>query len=124
MYITFFPQLIAGPIVRYLDINYQIENRKENIADFSKGLERFIVGLSKKVILANNFALVCDTIYDSSFTSYGILAAWIAAISYALQIYYDFSGYSDMAIGIAKLFGFDLLENFDYPYSASSITDF
>lgn len=124
LYITFFPQLIAGPIVRYHDINYQIENRKENIADFSKGLERFIVGLSKKVILANNFALVCDTIYDSSFTSYGILAAWIAAISYALQIYYDFSGYSDMAIGIAKLFGFDLLENFDYPYSASSITDF
>lgn len=124
LYITFFPQLIAGPIVRYHDINYQIENRKENIADFSKGLERFIVGLSKKVILANNFALVCDTIYDSSFQSYGTLAAWIAAISYALQIYYDFSGYSDMAIGIAKLFGFDLLENFDYPYSASSITDF
>lgn len=124
LYITFFPQLIAGPIVRYHDINYQIENRKENIADFSKGLERFIVGLSKKVILANNFALVCDAIYDSSFTSYGTLAAWIAAISYALQIYYDFSGYSDMAIGIAKLFGFDLLENFDYPYSASSITDF
>lgn len=124
LYITFFPQLIAGPIVRYHDINYQIESRKENIADFSKGLERFIVGLSKKVILANNFALVCDTIYDSSFQSYGTLAAWIAAISYALQIYYDFSGYSDMAIGIAKLFGFDLLENFDYPYSASSITDF
>lgn len=124
LYITFFPQLIAGPIVRYHDINYQIENRKENIADFSKGLERFIVGLSKKVILANNFALVCDAIYDSSFTSYGTLAAWIAAISYALQIYYDFSGYSDMAIGIAKLFGFDLLENFNYPYSASSITDF
>ena len=124
LYITFFPQLIAGPIVRYHDINYQIENRRENIADFSKGLERFIVGLSKKVILANNFALVCDAIYDSSFTSYGTLAAWIAAISYALQIYYDFSGYSDMAIGIAKLFGFDLLENFDYPYSASSITDF
>ena len=124
LYITFFPQLIAGPIVRYHDINYQIENRKENIADFSKGLERFIVGLSKKVILANNFALVCDTIYDSSFTSYGTSAAWIAAISYALQIYYDFSGYSDMAIGIAKLFGFDLLENFNYPYSASSITDF
>ena len=124
LYITFFPQLIAGPIVRYHDINYQIENRKENIADFSKGLEMFIVGLSKKVILANNFALVCDTIYDSSFTSYGTLAAWIAAISYALQIYYDFSGYSDMAIGIAKLFGFDLLENFNYPYSASSITDF
>ena len=124
LYITFFPQLIAGPIVRYHDINYQIENRRENIADFSKGLERFIVGLSKKVILANNFALVCDAIYDSSFTSYGTLAAWIAAISYALQIYYDFSGYSDMAIGIAKLFGFDLLENFNYPYSASSITDF
>lgn len=124
LYITFFPQLIAGPIVRYHDINNQIEYRKENISDFSKGLERFIIGLSKKVILANNFALVCDTIYDSGFQSYGTLAAWIAAVSYALQIYYDFSGYSDMAIGIAKLFGFNLLENFNYPYSASSITDF
>lgn len=124
LYITFFPQLIAGPIVRYHDVNNQIEDRKENISDFSKGLERFIIGLSKKVILANNFALVCDTIYNSGFQGYGTLAAWVAAISYTLQIYYDFSGYSDMAIGIAKLFGFNLLENFNYPYSASSITDF
>ncbi|MDD7459978.1 MAG: MBOAT family O-acyltransferase [Treponema sp.] len=124
LYISFFPQLIAGPIVRYHDINNQIENRKETVADFSKGLERFIIGLSKKVILANNFALVCDNIYNSDFASYGTGIAWIAAIAYALQIYYDFSGYSDMAIGIARLFGFSLLENFNYPYAASSITDF
>ena len=124
LYISFFPQLIAGPIVRYHDINNQIENRKETVADFSKGLERFIIGLSKKVILANNFAFVCDKIYNAGFTDYGTFIAWIAAIAYALQIYYDFSGYSDMAIGIARLFGFNLLENFNYPYAASSITDF
>lgn len=124
LYITFFPQLIAGPIVRYHDINAQIEERNESIEKFSAGIERFIVGLSKKVILANTFALVCDSIYNSSFKEYGTLASWIAAIAYSLQIYYDFSGYSDMAIGIAKMFGFDLLENFNYPYAASSITDF
>ncbi|MCR5046955.1 MAG: MBOAT family protein [Treponema sp.] len=122
LYIAFFPQLIAGPIVKYSDINLQIENRKENLALFSEGLERFIIGLAKKVILANEFALVCDCIYDVK--GYRPLLAWIAAISYALQIYYDFSGYSDMAIGLAKLFGFNLKENFNYPYAASSITDF
>lgn len=124
LYITFFPQLIAGPIVRYHDIHFQIENRRETVSNFSKGLERFIIGLSKKVIFANNFALVCDSIFNSGFQNYGTIATWIAVVSYTLQIYYDFSGYSDMAIGIAKLFGFDLLENFNYPYVASSITDF
>lgn len=124
LYITFFPQLIAGPIVRYHDINEQISARKVTVDQFADGWERFIVGLSKKVLLANAFASVCDSIYGADYLSYGTYKAWIAAIAYTLQIYYDFSGYSDMAIGLAKMFGFELLENFDYPYSASSITDF
>ncbi len=124
LYISFFPQLIAGPIVRYHDINEQIQTRSITVEKFAAGLERFIIGLSKKVLLANTFALVCDTVYDADFFSYGAYAAWVAVIAYALQIYYDFSGYSDMAIGLAKLFGFDLLENFNYPYAAISITDF
>ncbi len=124
LYITFFPQLIAGPIVRYHDINEQIENRGENLSLFAQGAERFIVGLSKKVLLANSFALVCDRIYGADFFTYGSYAAWIAAFAYTLQIYYDFSGYSDMAIGLARMFGFNLQENFNYPYAASSITDF
>ena len=124
LYIAFFPQLIAGPIVRYHDINEQISARTVTVAQFASGLERFIIGLSKKVLLANTFALVCDTFYNADFFSYGTYAAWVAAFAYAMQIYYDFSGYSDMAIGLAKLFGFDLLENFNYPYAASSITDF
>lgn len=124
LYITFFPQLIAGPIVRYHDINEQISERNITVNKFSDGLERFIIGLSKKVLLANSFALVCDKIYGADFFSYGTYIAWIAAFSYAMQIYYDFSGYSDMAIGLAKMFGFELLENFNFPYAASSITDF
>lgn len=124
LYITFFPQLIAGPIVCYRDINEQLSIRSESVPQFAEGLERFIIGLSKKVLLANTFALVCDSVYESYFYSYGTYLAWIAAIAYTLQIYYDFSGYSDMAIGLAKLFGFELPENFNYPYAASSITDF
>lgn len=124
LYITFFPQLIAGPIVRYHDINEQISARTVTVSQFAGGLERFIVGLSKKILLANTFARVCDFIYGSDVFNYGTYEAWIAALAYALQIYYDFSGYSDMAIGLARLFGFELLENFNYPYAASSITDF
>lgn len=124
LYIAFFPQLIAGPIVRYHDIDRQIEKRSENFENLYIGFSRFIIGLAKKILIANNLALVCDTIYNSSDSSYGPAAAWIAAVAYALQIYYDFSGYSDMAIGLAKIFGFDLLENFNYPYMASSVTDF
>lgn len=124
LYITFFPQLIAGPIVRYHDINEQISARSVSISSFADGMERFIIGLSKKVLLANSFALICDNIYNADFFSYGIYVTWVAAFAYSMQIYYDFSGYSDMAIGLAKLFGFDLLENFNYPYAASSITDF
>ena len=124
LYITFFPQLIAGPIVRYHDINNQISERTSSIGKFSDGAERFITGLSKKVLLANSFALVCDSFYNADFFTYGTYAAWVAALAYSMQIYYDFSGYSDMAIGLAKMFGFNLLENFNYPYAASSITDF
>lgn len=124
LYVAFFPQLIAGPIVRYHDINEQIEHRAHSLVQFAGGLERFIIGLSKKVLLANTFGSVCDAIYSASYFSYGTQLAWVAAIAYAFQIYYDFSGYSDMAIGLAKLFGFDLLENFNYPYAASSIRDF
>ena len=124
LYISFFPQLIAGPIVRYSDINKQIYSRTESIEKAFYGAQRFIIGLSKKVLLANNLALTCDSIYNDNFFSYGMFAAWIAAIAYALQIYYDFSGYSDMAIGLGKIFGFEIRENFNYPYAASSITDF
>lgn len=124
LYITFFPQLIAGPIVRYSDINEQILSRHFSILQVATGFERFIIGLSKKVLLANTFAIVCDSIYDADFFSYGAGTAWVAAFAYTLQIYYDFSGYSDMAIGLAKIFGFELLENFNYPYMASSISDF
>ena len=124
LYITFFPQLVAGPIVRYHDIGRQIVNRSESLEKAVTGLTRFIVGLSKKVLIANNLAIVCDAVYAADPATYGTLAAWIAAVAYALQIYYDFSGYSDMAIGLAKIFGFDILENFNYPYAASSVTDF
>lgn len=124
LYITFFPQLIAGPIVRYHDINTQIEDRTETIEKASIGFQRFIIGLAKKVCIANNMAYICDSIYNAGFFSYSTWQAWLAAIAYALQIYYDFSGYSDMAIGLAKVFGFDLLENFNYPYAAKSVTDF
>ncbi len=124
LYITFFPQLVAGPIVRYHDINKQILNRQENMEQFAYGLERFIIGLSKKILIANTVTLVADKIYDASIFSYDTRTAWIAAIAYALQIYYDFSGYSDMAIGLAAMFGFTLSENFNYPYAALSITDF
>ena len=124
LYVVFFPQLIAGPIVRYHDIRLQISERRESLDGACLGFQRFIIGLAKKVLIANNMALVCDTIYGADPLSYGAAAAWIAAIAYTLQIFYDFSGYSDMAIGLAKIFGFNLLENFNYPYAANSVTDF
>ena len=124
MYITLFPQLIAGPIVRYTTISEQILNRKETLTDFISGTKRFIIGLGKKIIIANQLALIADTIYHGNLISTGTLMLWIAAISYTLQIYFDFSGYSDMAIGLGKMFGFKFLENFNYPYIAKNITDF
>lgn len=122
-YISLFPQLIAGPIVRYEDIEKQLDDRKESFDKFIKGLKRFIYGLGKKVLLANNMALIADTIYETN-PNNGTIMLWLAAISYTLQIYFDFSGYSDMAIGLGKMFGFKFMENFNYPYIAKSVTDF
>lgn len=122
-YISLFPQLIAGPIVRYQTIADEIDNRKENIELFVSGLRRFIIGLGKKVIIANKMAIIADLLYGDIY-SLGMASLWLAAISYTMQIYFDFSGYSDMAIGLGKMFGFHFLENFNYPYIANSITDF
>ncbi len=123
-YVTLFPQLIAGPIVRYKDIEKQLINRKTTINKFSEGVERFIIGLAKKMIIANNLAFLADTIFNTPIEFTSSYVAWIGIIAYAFQIYYDFSGYSDMAIGLGKMFGFEFLENFKYPYLAKSIKDF
>ncbi len=123
LYISLFPQLIAGPIVRYETIEEQILNRKHSLDKIVEGSHRFIIGLSKKVILANSMALICDTIY-SNYSSYGTIVLWIASITFMFQIFFDFSGYSDMAIGLGKIFGFEFLENFYYPYQSKSITEF
>ncbi len=122
MYISLFPQLIAGPIVRYRDINDQIDNRKHTMEKFALGVRRFIIGLSKKVLIANVLGEMINTFLSSSEMS--VLYYWLYGISTMLQIYFDFSGYSDMAIGLGKMFGFDFMENFNYPYIAKSITDF
>lgn len=127
LYISFFPQLIAGPIVRYETVAEQIEHRQENLSDFTKGISRFIVGLGKKVLIANSMGLVADTIFGTVIgqTMYSsVLAAWLGAISYTLQIFFDFAGYSDMAIGLGQMFGFHFEENFNYPYISKSISEF
>lgn len=123
-YIFAFPQLIAGPIVRYQTIEDEMKNRKETIEGFSLGARRFMVGMAKKVLIANNVAFIADTIFEHSVNSYGMMGAWIAVISYTLQIYYDFSSYSDMAIGLGQMLGFHYEENFNYPYISTSIKDF
>jgi len=123
LYVSFFPQLIAGPIVRYETIEEEIDNRRTTIEDFVYGFKRFILGLSKKIIIANNVAIICDGIY-SNYQNFGTNILWLAAIAYTLQIYFDFSGYSDMAIGLGRIFGFHFLENFNFPYISTSITDF
>ena len=123
-YITMFPQLIAGPIVKYDDIHKQLANRKESINKFGEGVQRFIIGLGKKVILANNIGLIWTQVKEVNLNDLSIVLSWIGIIAFTLQIYFDFSGYSDMAIGLAKMFGFDFLENFDYPYISKSITEF
>ena len=124
LYVSFFPQLIAGPIVKYHDIDSQIINRTESLENISYGIKRFIYGLSKKVIIANMFALSCDDILKQPVSELSTILVWIAAILYTLQIYYDFSGYSDMAIGLGHMFGFKFLENFNYPYISKSVQDF
>jgi len=125
LYVSLFPQLIAGPIVRYETVAKEINERKENADDFFTGFTRFIIGLGKKVLLANNVAIIADNIFGyASIESLSMPVAWIGAIAYTLQIYFDFSGYSDMAIGLGKMFGFHFLENFNYPYISKSITEF
>ena len=124
-YIALFPQLIAGPIVRYSDVEKQLQARTHSLDKFCDGFRRFIVGFAKKVLIANNVAIIADTVFnDPAAQELGPVAIIIALLAYTLQIYYDFSGSSDMAIGLGKIFGFDFDENFNYPYSARSITDF
>ena len=124
-YVTMFPQLIAGPIVRYQTIAKELTERKEHVDDIAEGLRRFIIGLGKKIIIANQMAIIADKVYLSiPLHDLNTMFAWISTIAFALQIYYDFSGYSDMAIGLGKMFGFHFVENFNYPYIATSITDF
>lgn len=121
-YVTMFPQLIAGPIVRYADVEKQLATRKETVDAFGYGVVRFTIGLAKKVIIANGAGAIFSQI--TAMTNPPVLTAWIGAVAYTFQIYFDFSGYSDMAIGLGKMFGFTFLENFDYPYISKSITEF
>ncbi|MBE6140356.1 MAG: MBOAT family protein [Firmicutes bacterium] len=123
-YIIAFPQLIAGPIVRYETIEDELDNRIEKKIDFTIGVRRFIIGLSKKILIANVMGLIATNIFYNDALYYGFIGSWLGIIFYALQILYDFSGYSDMAIGIGKMLGFNYLENFDYPYISKSITEF
>lgn len=124
LYISFFPQLIAGPIVRYETVAYQIKHREESFEKFSEGVCRFIIGLAKKVLLANTMAVVADYAFDMPNSELTVVMAWVGAIAYTFQIFFDFGGYSDMAIGLGKMFGFDFLENFDYPYISLSVSEF
>ena len=124
LYISFFPQLIAGPIVRYQTIAKQIDERHENFVDFCAGVKRFIVGFAKKVIIANNMAIIADDAFIMPDVERSVLYAWIGALAYMFQIFYDFSGYSDMAIGLGKMLGFHFLENFNYPYISKSVSEF
>lgn len=125
LYISFFPQLIAGPIVKYHDIEMQLDERRESLDKVAYGIKRFCYGLGKKVIFANTFAAVVDLVLsprNQEYMSGGL--AWFVLLLYTMQIYYDFSGYSDMAIGLGKLFGFDFMENFNYPYISGSVREF
>lgn len=124
LYIALFPQLVAGPIVRYTTIETEIMERQETLEDFSAGTVRFLCGLGKKMILANPMGEIADTIFAQNTADFTTGAAWTAAIAYTFQIYFDFSAYSDMAIGLGRMFGFHFLENFNYPYISDSITEF
>ena len=123
-YVSMFPQLIAGPIVQYKTIAEQLQGRKETADDFVNGINRFMIGVGKKVLLANNIGALWDTISGMGAANLPVATAWIGALAYTFQIYFDFSGYSDMAIGLGKMFGFHFLENFQYPYISKSITEF
>ncbi len=123
-YVSLFPQLIAGPIVQYKTIAKQLKTRRESLALFSQGAVRFIIGLSKKVFIANSCGFLSETIYKMDYASLPALTAFLGALAFSFQIYFDFSGYSDMAIGLGKMMGFEFLENFNYPYISKSVTDF
>jgi len=124
LYICLFPQLIAGPIVRYVDVNEQILDRDVTVEKSAEGIKRFIIGLSKKVLIANTLALPVSYVYSLPVNSISIYSAWLAPILTGLYIYYDFSGYSDMAIGLGKMLGFDFMENFNYPFIQRTVTEF
>lgn len=123
-FVTLFPQLVAGPIVRYVDISKQLNSRHSNINKIYEGIYRFTIGLSKKILLANNLGLIWTSVKSTPYSELSNLTAWLGIICFTLQIYFDFSGYSDMAIGLGKIFGFDFLENFNFPYISKSITEF
>ena len=124
LYICLFPQLIAGPIVKYHDVAEQIEDREVNFDKVNLGVKRFIIGLAKKMLIANTLGAIADKIFTQPADTFTPLVAWLGGISYTLQLYYDFSGYSDMAIGLGLIFGFHFMENFNYPYISKSITEF
>ena len=124
LYVALFPQLIAGPIVRYTDIAAQLENRETTLPGFSKGITRFVTGLGKKVLLANIAGQVATSLIGGDLSQASVLGAWLGIFAYTFQIYFDFSGYSDMAIGLGHMFGFTYVENFNYPYISKSITEF
>ena len=124
LYVSLFPQLIAGPIVRYADVANEIVHRNENIKDIHEGLRRFCFGLGKKIIISNSMAIIANDVFRLPLNVLTFSNVWLGVICFGLQIYYDFSGYSDMAIGLGKVFGFHFLENFRNPYAATSITDF
>ncbi len=123
-YVTMFPQLIAGPIVRYVDVMREINDRRETFEGFFLGIRRFLVGLAKKLILANGVGMLWDSVSAQPAASLSALSAWLGVLAYAFQIYFDFSGYSDMAIGMGRMFGFQFPENFRYPYVSRSVSDF
>lgn len=124
LYISFFPQLAAGPIVRYHDIAAQIDGRTHTPEKTAAGIRRFCFGLGKKMLIANTMAAAADRVFSAEPSTLSAFSAWTGAVCYALQIYFDFSGYSDMAVGLGKMFGFEFAENFRYPFAASSMTDF
>lgn len=124
LYISLFPQLVAGPIVRYQTVADQIENRKHTMQKFENGVSRFIIGLAKKVLLSNSLGMLADSVFNTQISELTVLSAWLGIIAYSLQIFFDFSGYSDMAIGLGNMFGFEFLENFNYPYISKSASEF
>lgn len=124
LYVSLFPQLIAGPIVKYSDVALQLQNRRETLDMFVSGQKRFCYGIAKKVLLSNTFAQIADDIWALDTSTLGAPVAWLGILSYTMQIYYDFSGYSDMAIGLGRILGFDFKENFNYPYTSLSVQEF